>query len=70
MPGTLEHLACAVPEQVHPVCLASLESFAAGRSSVHAPAYTCNMVDSSLLPLVECLLRAYADGILMVPFGA
>ncbi len=69
MPDAVDNLVCLLPEQVHPVCLASLERFAAGQSSVHAPAYTCNMVDSSLLPLVECLLRAYADGILLVPFG-
>ncbi len=69
MPEALEQLTCAVPEPIHPVCLASLERFAEGLSSVHAPAYTCNMVDSTLLPLVECLLRAYADGVLLMPFG-
>lgn len=70
MSNHLEHLACAVPEQVHPVCERSLEGFAAGESSVHSPAYTCNMVDSSLIPLVECLLDVYADGILLItPIG-
>lgn len=69
MPDALEQLVCVVPEPIHPVCLQSLQRFAEGLSSVHAPAYTCNMVDSALLPLVECLLRAYADGILLVPFS-
>ncbi|MBS1270245.1 MAG: hypothetical protein MAG794_01200 [Gammaproteobacteria bacterium] len=64
-----DQLACAVPEPVHPICQESLEYFASGRSSVHAPAYTCNMVDSSLIPLVECLLDIYADGILLQPIG-
>lgn len=64
-----EQLACAVPEQVHPICLESLNGFAAGETTVHSPAYTCNMVDSSLIPLVECLLDVYADGILLLPIG-
>jgi hypothetical protein len=58
-----------VPDQVHPICLESLNGFAAGETTVHAPAYTCNMVDSSLIPLVECLLDVYADGILLRPIG-
>lgn len=41
----------------------------AGHGTVHAPAYTCNMVDSTLIPLVECLLEKYADGVLLAPFG-
>jgi len=62
----LEQLACAVPEQVHPVCQQSLEGFVAGDLTVHSPAYTCNMVDSSLIPLVECLLDVYASGVLTI----
>lgn len=69
MSKTVEQLACAVPEQVHPTCLNSLEWFADGRTTVHSPAYTCNMVDSSLIPLVECLLDVYADGVLLLPIG-
>lgn len=66
----LEQLACAVPEQVHPVCQQSLEGFVAGDLTVHSPAYTCNMVDSSLIPLVECLLDVYANGVLIItPIG-
>ncbi len=68
MSDTLANIACEMPEVLHPVCQASLERFAAGLSSVHAPAYTCNMVDSALLPLVECLLDTYAFGVLLVPF--
>jgi len=69
MSDGLEQLACAVPEKVHPVCQDSLEGFAAGELTVHSPAYTCNMVDSSLIPLVECLLDVYANGVLLVPIG-
>jgi hypothetical protein len=69
MKPDLEQLACAVPDKVHPLCERSLEHFAAGELSVHSPAYTCNMVDSSLIPLVECLLNTYADGILIIPIG-
>ena len=69
MSNGLEQLACAVPEQVHPVCQKSLEGFAAGKLTVHSPAYTCNMVDSSLIPLVECLLDVYANGVLLLPIG-
>lgn len=69
MKPDLEQLACAVPEQVHPLCQRSLENFASGELTVHSPAYTCNMVDSSLIPLVECLLNVYADGILLLPIG-
>lgn len=65
----LEQLACAVPEHLHPVCRESLELFLAGQLTVHSPAYTCNMVDSSLIPLVECLLNVYADGVLLLPIG-
>lgn len=70
MTNGLEELACAVPDQVHPVCERSLEGFVAGELTVHSPAYTCNMVDSTLIPLVECLLNVYADGILLItPIG-
>lgn len=69
METDLEQLSCAIPDQVHPLCQRSLEHFAAGELSVHSPAYTCNMVDSSLIPLVECLLNTYANGILIVPVG-
>lgn len=69
MSSGLEKLACAIPDPVHPVCRESLEGFAAGEASVHAPAFTCNMVDSSLIPLVECLLDVYADGVLLIPAG-
>lgn len=66
----LDQLACAVPDHVHPVCRDSLDRFAAGESTVHSPAYACNMVDSSLIPLVECLLDVYADGFLLItPIG-
>jgi len=67
MSNPLDQLACTVPEHLHPVCRESLELFLAGQVTVHSPAYTCNMVDSSLIPLVECLLRVYADGVLLVP---
>lgn len=69
MSQALEQLACAVPDELHPMCQESLEYFAAGKSSVHSPAYTCNMVDSSLIPMVECLLNVYADGVLLIPIG-
>lgn len=67
MSSPLDQLACAVPQHLHPVCRESLELFMAGQVTVHSPAYTCNMVDSSLIPLVECLLRVYADGVLLLP---
>lgn len=69
MSSDLEQLACVIPDQVHPLCQRSLENFAAGELTVHSPAYTCNMVDSSLIPLVECLLDAYAEGVLLLPIG-
>lgn len=69
MSNHLDELACAIPESLHPVCQESLEWFAAGRATVHGPAFTCNMVDSSLIPLVECLLEAYAEGVLLAPAG-
>jgi len=69
MSSGIEQLACAVPERLHPVCRDSLEGFAAGDLTVHSPAYTCNMVDSSLIPLVECLLNVYANGVLLTPIG-
>jgi hypothetical protein len=65
MSSGLQNLACAVPERIHPVCRQSLEGFVDGRLTVHSPAYTCNMVDSSLIPLVECLLDVYANGSLL-----
>jgi len=69
MSTDLEQLACAVPDELHPMCRQSLEQFASGQASVHSPAYTCNMVDSSLIPMVECLLSTYADGVLLLPIG-
>lgn len=69
MKPELEQLACAIPDKIHPLCLKSLEHFAVGELTVHSPAYVCNMVDSSLIPMVECLLNAYADGVLIVPIG-
>ena len=59
---------CAFPERLHPVCREYLNLFMAGETSVHTPAYACNMVDSSLIPMVECLLDTYAHGVLMIPF--
>jgi hypothetical protein len=67
MPDLLETLACKIPLDLHPICEASLQSYLQGQSSVHSPAYVCNMVDSSLIPLVECLLDTYADGVLLIP---
>ena len=58
---------CEVPPQIHPLCDQHLAAFMAGDTSVHTPAYVCNMVDSSLIPLVECLLEMYADGVLVIP---
>ena len=49
------------------MCQEYLSNFMAGQTSVHTPAYVCNMVDSSLIPLVECLIKTYANGELLVP---
>jgi hypothetical protein len=59
---------CEIPEQMHPLCREYLDLFLAGRTSVHTPAYACNMVDSNLIPMVECLLDTYASGVLLIPF--
>jgi len=59
---------CDIPEQIHPVCREYLDLFMAGGASVHTPAYACNMVDSDLILMVECLLDTYARGVLMIPF--
>ena len=59
---------CEIPDQMHPVCREYLDLFMAGETSVHTPAYACNMVDSTLIPMVECLLDIYAEGILLIPF--
>lgn len=64
----LETLACEMPAVIHPVCHELLTAFADGRTSVHSPAYACNMVDSTLIPMVECLLDTYASGVLLTPF--
>lgn len=58
----LEALACEIPEQMHPLCRDLLLAFAEGRTSIHSPAYACNMVDSKLLPLVDCLVNTYSSG--------
>jgi len=62
-------LICEIPEELHKLCAEALNKFAAAESSVHSPAYICNMVDSTLIPLSECLIRTYADGILLRPFA-
>ena len=59
---------CDVPEQIHPVCREYLDLFMAGGTTVHTPAYACNMVDSNLIPMVECLLDTFAGGVLLIPF--
>lgn len=59
---------CEIPEHVHPVCREYLDLFMAGGTTVHTPAYACNMVDSDLIPMVECLLDNYAHGALLIPF--
>jgi len=58
---------CQVPDVIHPVCREVLDVFIAGQTSVHTPAYVCNMVDSRLIPMVECLLKTFADGVLLIP---
>lgn len=58
---------CKVPSDIHPLCDQHLSAFMAGDTSIHTPAYVCNMVDSTLIPLVECLLQMYADGALIIP---
>ena len=58
---------CELPAKIHPMCQEYLSNFMAGQTSVHTPAYVCNMVDSSLIPLVECLIKTYANGELLVP---
>ncbi len=58
---------CEVPNKIHPLCQEHLVAFLDGDTSVHTPAYVCNMVDSALIPLVECLLKVYADGTLVIP---
>lgn len=67
MAEPIQQLACIVPERLHPMCERGLEAFVSGQTVVHTPAYVCNMVDSSLIPLVECLLATYADGVLLLP---
>lgn len=59
---------CDIPEQMHPVCRETLDLFMAGGTTVHTPAYACNMVDSNLIPMVECLLDTFASGVLLIPF--
>ena len=61
-------LLCEAPEEMHRLCAESLDKFANGEATVHTPAYICNMVDSTLIPLTECLIRTYADGVLLNPF--
>ena len=61
-------LQCEVPERAHCLCAEALDRFANEEASVHSPAYVCNMVDSTMIPMVECLVRTYADGVLMNPF--
>ncbi|WP_350336081.1 hypothetical protein [Coralliovum pocilloporae] len=53
---------CSLPDDIHPVCQRLLDQFFAGEISIFSPAFACNMVDSDLIPLVTCLLNAYADG--------
>jgi hypothetical protein len=59
---------CEIPDQLHPICRELLELFMAGGTTVHTPAYACNMVDSALIPMVECLLDTYAHGVLLIPY--
>jgi len=63
-----EPLVCAIPQQLHPACADLLQQFVEGRTSIDLPAYVCNMVDSRLIPFVECLVDAYGHGMIM-PLG-
>ena len=47
---------CLVPAKIHPVAQRALDAYEAGRMSLQDAAWTCNMVASKLIPLVECLL--------------
>jgi hypothetical protein len=62
-----EPLACRVPSDLHPACRNLLDQFVTGRTSIDLPAYVCNMVDSSLLPMVQCLVDAYGSGRILMP---
>ena len=52
--GTLK--LCSVPAKTHLVAQQALDAYEAGRMSLQDAAWTCNMVASKLIPLVECLL--------------
>ena len=64
-----EPLACRIPEDLHPACDQLIDQFLAGRTSIDMPAYVCNMVDSSLVPMVQCLVDVYGTGAIMIPGG-